>query len=212
MDKVRLAFVSLTIIIIVLPILGIVLVYRDNLLGLLIPPEINDAMRGLRGGSEANGQSQTDQTSAIDEFIDAFVSNGTIPDAVSEILTEPPDIQYDPVTRTFTASFQMKNPIPMNITLKSLNGTVECDEHKFPIGPVTLKKPVNLTSGENATVTIVGRWTEAATNHLNTAHSGEQNIKASLVGGFITYTSAMFGGSYAFPEAVSLGEIPLTGD
>src|SRR3989339_89920 len=209
MDKVRLALVLITIAITVGPILGIVLVYRDNLAGLFIPPEINQLMKGLQGNTE--NPVQPDQTSDINDFLDSWLSNGTIPNDVSDIMSEPPDIQYDPVTRTFTASFQMKNPAPVDMTLNSINGTVECDEHKFPMGPVALKNSANLKAGETATVIIIGQWTEDAINHLEAKHSEEQNVRASLVGAVVSYTSFGMSGTYAFPEPVGLGEIPLTG-
>jgi hypothetical protein len=209
MDKVRLALVLVTVAITVGPILGIVLVYRDNLAGLFIPPEINQLMNGIPGATGNPGQ--PDQTGGIEGLLDDFLSNGTIPSNISEIIPEKPQIQYDPVTRTFTASFQMNNPSQFDMTLDSIYGTVECDEHHFPIGPMQLKNPVTLKAGESATVTITGQWSEDAIKHLETGHPGEQSVRCSLVGAVISYTTS-FGmrGSYQSPEPISLGEVPLT--
>ena len=79
------------------------------------------------------------------------------------------------------------------------------------MGPVALKNLVNLKAGETATVIIIGQWTEDAINHLEAKHSEEQNVRASLVGAVVSYTSFGMSGTYAFPEPVGLGEIPLTG-
>ena len=46
---------------------------------------------------------------------------------------------------------------------------------------------------------------------LEAEHPEEQNVGASLVGAVVSYTSFGMSGTYAFPEPVGLGEIPLTG-
>ncbi|MCL4430281.1 MAG: hypothetical protein M1167_05970, partial [Chloroflexi bacterium] len=46
MDKVKAALTVLTVAIVVAPLLGVVYIYRDNLLGLVLPPQINDAKNG----------------------------------------------------------------------------------------------------------------------------------------------------------------------
>jgi hypothetical protein len=214
MDKVRLALVLVTVAITVGPILGIVLVYRDNLPGLIIPPEINQIANSNGGNPENSSQpGQTDNSNGIGALASWLSSGGTIPNNISDIIPEmpgPEDIQYDPVTRTFTASFQVKNPSPFDMSVKSINGTVECDEHHFPIGPITLKNPVTVKAGGNATATITGQWTQEAIKHLEVAHPQEQSIKCSLVGAVISFTTLGISGSYPSPEPISLGDIPLT--
>ena len=95
----------------------------------------------------------------------------------------------------------MNNTSSVNMTLTSVNGTVECDEHHFPIGPVHLKEPVTLKAGELGTVTITGEWSEEGVAHLETAHQGQQAVRCSL--GITINLPA--------PGSISLGEIPLTG-
>jgi uncharacterized protein YneF (UPF0154 family) len=207
-EKVRLALVLITIAITVGPILGMVLVYRDNLSGLVVPPEINEMMNSLQGNPSEPGNDN-----AISPWESIF-SGGAIPENISEIIPEmpgPEDVQYDPVTRTFTASFQMKNPMQVDMTLNSISGTVECDEHHFPIGPIQLKNPVTLKPGETGTVAITGRWTEKAIAHLGAEHPGQQAIQSSLVDAVISYSALGMTGTYQSSEPISLGEIPLTG-
>ncbi len=195
MDKVRLALVLITIAITVGPILGVVLVYRDNLPGLVIPPEINQISDSLRGNPENPGQ--TDQNGQSGNETNPY---GIIPPG-------PEDIQYDPATRVFTASFQMKNPAPFELTLNSMNGMVQCDAHNFDLGTIALKNPVKMQASETVTVTITGQWTEDAINHFNSDHPGEQRIKASLVGATVNAGGMVV----QVPDRVSLGEIPIDG-
>ena len=219
MDKVRFALVLITIAITVGPFLGVLIVYRNNLPELIIPPQMNQLLNGgLPGisditGSNSSQSGQTgNQTSDIINFIDSLISgNGPMSSDISQIIPEPPVIQYDPVTRTFTATFEMNNTSPFNMTLKSINGTVECDEHHFPIGPVNLKEPVTLKAGEISTVTVTGQWSEEGINHLETYHTGQQSVSCSLVNAVISATSMGITVNLPAPDSISLGEIPLRG-
>lgn len=196
MNKVRLALVLITVAITVGPILGVVIAYRNNLLGLVVPPEMSQLINGPSG--------QTDNTD--DAWSSLFSDNAT---TLNDFITppDPDDIQYDPVSRTFTASFQMKDPLPYppKVSLNVLSGNVLCDEHSFHLGTVSLKDPITMRPGETSTVTVVGQWTEEAVSHFQTAHAGEQSVKASLVD-----TTVNIGGVVVqISEPISLGEIPL---
>jgi hypothetical protein len=157
MDKVRLLLTVITIAIVVIPIVGMLLAYQDNLLGLFIPPEINELADDFIGGDGTNGSGLEPPT----------------------MVGEP---QYDKATRTFSASFQYKNTFPIDITINSLSGNIECDKHRFPLGNTSLSKPVSIDAGETATLTVLGTWTEEAINHFQTAHGDEEIVDVVLVG------------------------------
>ena len=156
MDKVRLLLTLITIAIIVVPIVGMLLAYQNNLLGLFIPPEINEIAEDLAGGGGTNG------------------SGLELP----EMVGEP---EYNEATRTFSVTFQYKNTLPLNITIKSLSGNIVCDEHRFPLGTASLSKPVSIDRGETGTLTVLGTWTEEAISHFHTAHAGEDTVDVVLV-------------------------------
>jgi hypothetical protein len=155
-DKVRLLLTVITIAIIAVPILGMLLAYQNNLLGLFIPPEINEIAEDLMGGGGTNG-----------------------PGLEPPTMVEPP--QYDPASRTVTLTFQYKNTFPFDITVNSMTGNIECDEHGFPLGNASLSKPVSIDAGKTATMTVVGTWTEQAISHFETAHAGEETVDVALV-------------------------------
>ena len=50
MDKIKLILTLITIAITVVPIVGVLLTYQDNLVGLFVPPEINDIADKFSGG------------------------------------------------------------------------------------------------------------------------------------------------------------------
>jgi len=156
MDKVQLLLTLITIAIIVVPIVGMLLAYQNNLLGLFIPPEINEIAEDLAGGGGTNGAGLEPPT----------------------MVGEP---EYDPATQTFSVSFQYKNTLPFNITIKSLSGNIECYEHGFPLGNASLSKPVSIDRGKTGTLTVLGTWTDEAISHFETAHKDEEFVDVVLV-------------------------------
>jgi hypothetical protein len=157
MDKIRLILTVITIAIVVIPIVGMLLAYQNNLLGLFVPPEINQIADDLMGGGGNNGSGLEPPT----------------------MVGEP---QYDEASHKFAVTFQYKNSFPVDITIKSLTGNIECDEHRFPLGNASLSKPVSIDAGETGTMTVLGTWTEEAISHFHTAHAGEETVDVVLVG------------------------------
>jgi hypothetical protein len=155
MDKVRLLLTLITIAIIVVPIVGMLLAYQNNLLGLFIPPEINEIADNLSGGG-TNGAGLEPPT----------------------MVGEP---EYNEATHTFSVTFQYKNSFPIDITIKSLSGNIECDEHRFPLGNASLSKPVSIDAGKTGKLTVLGTWTEEAISHFETGHEGEEFVDVVLV-------------------------------
>jgi hypothetical protein len=156
MDKIRLILTLITIAIVVVPIVGMLLAYQNNLLGLFVPSGITEMADDLFGGGGDNGSGLEPPT----------------------MVGEP---EYDEASRTFSVTFQYKNSFPINITIKSLTGNIECDEHRFPLGNASLSKPASIDAGETGTLTVVSTWTEEAINHFETAHGDEETVDVVLV-------------------------------
>ncbi|UCF44757.1 MAG: hypothetical protein JSW44_02990 [Candidatus Bathyarchaeota archaeon] len=156
MDKVRLLLSLITIAIFAIPILGMLLAYQDNLPGLVIPSEINEIADDLLGGDGANGSGLKPPT----------------------VVGQP---QYDEASRTFSVTFQYENTFPIDITIKSLSGNIECVDHGFLLGNASLSDSVNIGAGETAIMTALGTWTEEAIDHFDTSHRGEDLVDVVLV-------------------------------
>jgi hypothetical protein len=181
MDKIRLALVLITLAITLGPTLGIVLAYQGNLLELIVPPELNQIMDSM--------------------ISTAVPGNGTPIEPVG-----PPDVQYDPNSLTATITFQMKSPFPIDVTIDSLSGPIECDEHRYPLGTATLKNPVSMSAGKTATVTVVATFTQDGIDHIKSDHAGQEAVKVSLA------SATMKAGEMTvqITEPMSIGEVPLT--
>jgi hypothetical protein len=157
MDKIRLILTLVTIAIVVVPIVGMLLAYQGNLLGLFVPPEINEIADDFMGGDGNNGPGLEPPT----------------------MMGEP---VYDEATHTFSVTFEYTNSFPIDITINSLSGNIECVEHHFHLGNASISEPVSIDAGETGTLTVVGAWTdEAINNHFPNEHADEQTVDVVLV-------------------------------
>ena len=107
MDKVKIALTILSIVIVIGPLAGIAYVYRDNLLGLVVPPQIKSM---ISGGDSTGSQSQP-------QF-------------------QPPQLvgqpQYNAQTGAVSVSFNFTNPLTNKISIDKLSAEVQSEEVVSP--------------------------------------------------------------------------------
>jgi hypothetical protein len=183
MDKIRLLLSLITIAIIVGPIAGILLVYQNNLLGLVITPEIDK----------------------ITNMMTSETMNDTI---ITEKPLEPPTFvgsSYNITSQTVELTFNFTNPFKFDLTISSMLANIECDAHKFPIGNATLNTPFSMHAGETAMITLFVTWTQEALNHFQTAHAEEKSIDVDLV----NLTISLKGINVQTNESIEISNVPI---
>ncbi|MEM2099095.1 MAG: hypothetical protein QXU99_05045 [Candidatus Bathyarchaeia archaeon] len=161
MDKVRLVLAVVTMAITVSPIAGVLLIYRDNLLGLVFPDELRNIINEGIPSSEINEGISFSDTLGNISLIDS---------------------SYDPASRTVVLTFKVTNPFDFAISVSAFSADVHCAAHNMRMGYITLGNEVQIEAGATSTVTILGRWTEAAVKHFETFHAGERSIDVELTG------------------------------
>ena len=87
---------------------------------------------------------------------------------------------YDEATGTFSATFEFTNSFPIDITINSLSGDIECVEHHFTLGTANLSEPVSIDAGETGTLTVNGQWTDAGKLHFQNDHANEEFVDVVL--------------------------------
>ncbi|XHH09826.1 MAG: hypothetical protein ACFCUE_04155 [Candidatus Bathyarchaeia archaeon] len=157
MKKVKFLLSILSILIIVAPITAEVLLYQDNLLGLIIPPEITNLMNG---GNVKTGINQIANT----PFEPPMLSG------------EP---QYFPENNTVKFTYNFTNPLNTEISIKTLNAKVVCHDHGFPLGEVGID-PATLEPGQTIDITAFGVLSQQALEHIATQHAGQSSINADF--------------------------------
>ena len=156
MNKVKLVLTLVTIAINVIPLVGVLVMYQENLPALLVPPEITGIIN------------------------DVVISENSL-EGITFV-----DSHYDPETRTVTLTFEVTNPFDYDLTVNSMSAEVRCDEHDFPMGQLTIANPVSMRAGETVRIDVTGTWTEEAVNHLEIAHAGAHSIGIKVMGITIT--------------------------
>jgi hypothetical protein len=178
MDKVKIALTVLSIVIIVGPIASVVFAYRDNLLGLVVPPEVNSLVNGNFTGSQFQPPMP---------------------------VGEP---QYNPETRTFTFPFNFTNPLKNEISIDQLSAKVKCKDNNALLGNISINEPIKIGPGETAIINATGSLSQDAINQLKAQYSGSSNINVAfenldvVVGGVKVHLDELDAGSIPLPGGI----------
>jgi hypothetical protein len=189
MNKVRLCLTVLTIAIMVAPLLVELALYRDNLMGLIIPPEISDIMNG--GGNSNGGNSAADNGGG---FIN---SDFEMPQQVGEP-------QYDPSTKTVSFTFSFTDPLDNPVTVDTFQAGIVSRNDGVFLGNITIDKPVTLVPGESVDITALGILSDDAINYFKAHAENQQPINIDL-----TNLNVDVGGIIVQLDKQNLGEITI---
>jgi hypothetical protein len=188
MNKVRLCLTVLTIAIMVAPLLVELALYRDNLMGLIIPPEISDIMNG--GGNSNGGNSAADNGGFIN-------SDFEMPQQVGEP-------QYDPATKTVSFTFSFTDPLDNPVTVDTFQAGIVSHNDGVFLGNITIDKPITLVPGETVDITALGILSDDAINYFKAHAENQQPINIDL-----TNLNVDVGGIIVELDKQNLGEITI---
>ena len=150
------------------PVGAVVIMYRDNLVQLVVPPQINDIISG-------NSSLIADNTNYNNETGPGNLDVGGI---IAPVIV---DKQIDNVSRTFTLTVNFTNTLNLNLTLNQFSANVVCSQHNYPLGNIQLSQAVEIDAGQTAQLLISGLWTQDAENHFVSGHGGASQIDVNLV-------------------------------
>ena len=154
MDKVRTILTAITIAINVAPLLGVLLINQNDLLGLAVLPEIHTIVN---------------EVSSLQEHLEESFENAIFVDS-----------QYDPASRIAKLSYEIANPMPFDLLVNSMSAKIQCETHQFPIGQTIIREPVTIKSGESAILDFSGTWSHEAVKHLLEEHAGKEEVNVEL--------------------------------
>jgi len=155
MDKVKIALTVLSILIVIGPLAGAAFVYRDNVVGLVVPPQVKSL---VSGGDSTGSQSQP-------QF-------------------QPPQLvgqpQYNAQTGAFTVSFNFTNPLTNEVSIDKLSAEVQSEEGGVSLGNISLNQPLQITPGETSIINVSGVLSQAAISQFEAQNPGVNGINISL--------------------------------
>jgi len=150
------------------PVGAVVIMYSDNLTGLVIPPEFD----GLLNGDPSfifNDNFQNGEGGETGSVLDSFVT----PQFVSA--------DIDSSSKTFTVIVNVTNTLKFDLTLNTLRTDVQTPDNQEDLATVSLSNPLTFISGQSSNVTIVGSWTPAGETYIMNHLQNDEEISVSLV-------------------------------
>ena len=164
MKKLKIILLFLTIAITVTPIVIEVLLYRDNLLDLIIPPEIANIVNNKSNNS--NEKSITDNNLLNPEF--------ELPKPVG-------DPEYNPETKTISYTFNFTNPLQTPLEIDELQAGLVSHNDGFFLGNITINKPLKLDPGQTVDITALGILSDDAIDYLKSQSATQNSINLDFV-------------------------------
>jgi hypothetical protein len=178
------------------PIGAVAFTYRDNLVQLVVPPQINDLMNGNSSIFYANTTNPDGEGEGIGTGDSDF--GGILAPVIV-------DTQIDNVSRTFSLTVNFTNTFNIDLTLNQFSADAISSQDNYPLGSVQLSQPVQINAGQTAQLFITGLWTQNAENYFTTQHAGSTSIDVSLVNVLIDVN----GITIQQTEPVSIGSVPI---
>ena len=164
MKKLKIILLFLTIAIAITPIVIEVLLYRDNLLDLIIPPEIANMVNNKSNNS--NEKSIIGNNLLNPEF--------ELPKPVG-------DPQYNPETKTISYTFNFTNPLQTPLEIGQLQAGLVSHNDGFFLGNITINKPLKLDPGQTVDITALGILSDDAINYLKSQSATQNSINLDFV-------------------------------
>jgi len=156
MSKVKIALTALSILIVIAPLAGAAFFYRDNLLGLVVPPQLKTLVNGGDPkGSQSQPLFQTPQPTG-----------------------QP---QYNAQTGVLTISFKFTNPLANQVSINNLTAEVQSEgEGGFSLGNIALNQPIQIAPGETSVINVSGILNQNAISQLEAQNPGVNGVNISL--------------------------------
>ncbi len=147
---IKIALSALTIVLTVGPLLGVVCLYRDNLLGLVLP-------------SQTTGESSVTNSDISNLDFTALESMQPI-----KPLGEP---TYNQSTGDFSYPLNFTNPLPQELSLDNLSADIKAGNGEL-LGTISIPDAIHVSPGQSAVIDLNGNINQAALDAYK-AHFGE---------------------------------------
>lgn len=155
MNKAKIALTILSIAIVVGPIASVVLLYRDNLVGLVVPPEIKNL-----------GENLSVNNSSSSPFIAG--SNVQLPTLAGET-------QYNQETGAFSYPINFTNPLKTEISVDQISAQIQSKDNNAILGNISITQPIEIAPGQSGIINATGNLDPEAINQIKAQYSGDVN-------------------------------------
>jgi hypothetical protein len=164
MNTVKIALTLLTIAITVGPLVYVVFIYRDNLIGLVLPPQFANLGQNL-GQNMSNGNSSGNPLSSLN----ITGSNFQMPKLVS-------NPQYNPDTGEFSLSVNVTNPLTNELSIDQLSVQIQSKDNNALVGNISIPQPINIQPGESSIINVTGIMPQDMFNQISGQNTGNIDV------------------------------------
>jgi hypothetical protein len=167
MQVVGVLLVILSVSLVAAPVGAVVILYRDDLTGLVVPPEIKGVLNG-------------DGSFILNDDVKAIEGYSNDPNQILNNLVTPTfvDANVDENTKTFSVRVNVTNPLNYDLTLNTLSTDVQSIQGQT-LASVDVAHPYTMVSGESTIIEVQGSWTGAGEVFI-TDHWYDQSITIAL--------------------------------
>lgn len=164
MKKIKLILLLLTIAITVTPIAIEVMLYRDNLLGLIIPLEIANVVNDNSSNSK-----------------EISVNGNNLLNPKFELPQPVGEPQYNPQTKTISYTLNFTNPLNTPLELDRLQAGLVSHDDGFFLGNITINQPLKMDPGQTVDITALGTLSNGAIDYLKSKSATQNAINLDFV-------------------------------
>jgi hypothetical protein len=157
MNTVKIALTLLTIAITVGPLVYVVFIYRDNLVGLVLPPQFANL-----------GQNMSDGNFSLSQ-LNITGSDFQMPQLVS-------DPQYNPDTGEFSLSVNVTNPLTNELSIDQLSVQIQSKDNNTLVGNISIPQPINIQPGESSIINVNGIMPQDMFNQISGQNTGNIDV------------------------------------
>jgi hypothetical protein len=157
MNTVKIALTLLTIAITVGPLVYVVFIYRDNLVGLVLPPQFANLGQNMSDGNFSSSQ------------LNITGSDFQMPQLVS-------DPQYNPDTGEFSLSVNVTNPLTNELSIDQLSVQIQSKDNNALVGNISIPQPINIQPGESSIINVTGIMPQDMFNQISGQNTGNIDV------------------------------------
>ncbi len=180
------------------PVGAVVIMYSDNLSGLVIPSELQEAINGNPSFILADNFN-----SISGDDLDDLLDNIVLPTLV--------DANINTNSRTFDVRGNVTNFFKQPLTLNEFQAELQTQNGQ-QLATVIVPNPMNIPSGESSIVTIQGTWTQLGEDFV-ASHQQDSQVTITLANIIVDVNGVRVERSEPFTVTVpiSLSGVNITG-
>ena len=165
MKKLKLALTLFTVAVIVGPFAYVLISNGNNLVGLVLPPQLSNLDQSLSQNSSGNPSLPS--------------SDNSNPFNLTGSDFEPPQLvgspQYDPSTGDFSVAINATNPLSNEISVEQLSVQIQSKDNSALVGNISIPDTISIKPGESSIINVEGVIPQQLYNQISNLNNGTLN-------------------------------------